>query len=64
MTNLIVGVLLFFCTEHVNAQLLALQTDNIDQIIDSMTLEEKVNLLVGRNDYLFGDMKSRIRFLV
>ncbi|WP_288861350.1 glycoside hydrolase family 3 C-terminal domain-containing protein [uncultured Bacteroides sp.] len=52
--NLIVGALLFSCTGHVNAQSLTLRVDNIDQIVDSMTLEEKVNLLVGRNDYLFG----------
>lgn len=52
--NLIVGALLFSCTGHVNAQSLILRVDNIDQIVDSMTLEEKVNLLVGRNDYLFG----------
>ena len=52
--HLIVGALLFSCTGHVNAQSLTLRVDNIDQIVDSMTLEEKVNLLVGRNDYLFG----------
>lgn len=45
--NLIVGALLFSCTGHVNAQSLTLRVDNIDQIVDSMTLEEKVNLLVG-----------------
>lgn len=52
--NLIMGALLFSCAGHVNAQSLTLRVDNIDQIVDSMTLEEKVNLLVGRNDYLFG----------
>ena len=50
--HLIVGALLFSCTGHVNAQSLTLRVDNIDQIVDSMTLEEKVNLLVGRPDLL------------
>lgn len=54
MRNLIVGALLFSYTGQVNAQSLNLRADNIDQIVKTMTLEEKVNLLVGRNDYLFG----------
>lgn len=62
--NLIMGALLFSCAGHVNAQSLTLRVDNIDQIVDSMTLEEKVNLLVGRNDYLLEDMRSWIRLLV
>ena len=56
--NLIVGALLFSCTGHVNAQSLTLRVDNIDQIVDSMTLEEKVNQLLTNKEIYQNKMKN------
>lgn len=59
MKKLIAGALLLSCAGQANAQSLNLRADNIDQIVKAMTLEEKVNLLVGRNDYLFGGYEEQ-----
>lgn len=40
----------FLMGANVHAQQLTLKTDNIDQIIEALTLEEKAHLLVGREN--------------
>lgn len=55
--HVIITLLLFFTYGQTNAQP-KLRADNVDEIVKAMTLEEKANLLVGRNDYLFGGFEE------
>lgn len=57
--HVIASILLCLSVMQTNAQELKLQASNIDEIVKSMTLEEKVNLLIGRNDYLFGGFEKQ-----
>ena len=47
------GMLLLPGLTHLDAQQLTLRADNIDQIVEAMTVEEKARLLCGRNDPVF-----------